>query len=309
MYYIPYAYTGPGELTMRPRLLLWCLLLLLAALPVWAQQSITPNWSHPLVRDLISWWLMAPALSGGLQVYDIISRNDATLTNMGFGVLSGWAPSDRRGGSWHVAFDGTDDYLLVGNLPVYDFGTQSWTVEGWAKAGSAPGSQYLIAKRRVDNSPPGGWFARLTSGGALNARLADGLGNAAAERTSVTTGLTTTTWFHWTVVFTGDTTTGANNDVTLYINGLLDQGTLTSSGDPYSACSCNLVLGTLSDLSTWLNGAQANMRVYRRGLTATEVFQVYTLGPQGDPGLLALPPVLVAAPMGGSPGSFFPFFR
>jgi Concanavalin A-like lectin/glucanases superfamily len=283
-------------------------LLVLMACPGSAQLR-TPDLGHPLLANLISWWSAAPGFTGSTRLFDFVSRNHGALVNMGFGTTSGWAASDRRGGSLHLAFDGVDDYVLIGDLPVYDFPDTTFTVEVAARATLAG---YLVAKRQSTiGVQGGGWFLRLDGGGTLTARLLDTGNTTAAQRSSTTTTLLNGTWFHAVVVFTSDTTTLANNDLTMYINGVEDQGARTDSGvGPYIPCVCPLVFGVLADFAsgTWLTGAESMIRIWGRGLSAAEVA---VLAGQAalDPLSLMQPLDTPAAARTGSPGSFFNLFR
>jgi Concanavalin A-like lectin/glucanases superfamily len=280
------------------------------------QQLPTPDVSDLLLRGLVSWWRGVPGFTGGASMYDITpTRNNGTLTNMGFTSTSGWTISTRPGGTGQVSFDGVDDYVLIGDLPMYDFPDSTFSVEVSFRA-TAQG--YLVA-RRTAASGGGGWFLRLDSPGILTARIVTASNTVAANNSTVTATLTNGAWYHAIVVFTTNTISSSSNVVTIYLNGVVDQGTPTPPADVYTPCNgganCPVVFGVISDQGpgTWLTGSIDQVRIWNRPLSDGEIAALYAQWQRGDASLVSLPPTVMpaqtAAGVAQKPRKFFNTFR
>jgi hypothetical protein len=229
------------------------------------------NYAMPQARNLQALWVVRPGFMGGTSWVDLTRRQVTTLTGMAptGSATSGWGLTTRKGGSGEMRFDGVNDYLDGGTSTVYDFPNMTFAVAGWTRA-TALGT--LIGRRdSAATNPSGGWFVRLNATGTLETRICDVDNGTTAGRLSVSTTLLSGAWFHWLVVFTTDTVTAGNNTITIYINGVLDQGTLTTGGGPYTAGPYPLRLGTNANGSAYLTGAMDDVRFYRSGVAASQV--------------------------------------
>jgi hypothetical protein len=295
---------------MRRLVLLLALLLLLLPLVV-AGQSLplwplldphTPlNRQHPLSRGLMSGWQVIPGLSGGATWYNLAAPYHGTLVNMTTaGGASGWGSTVRTGGHGELRVDGVGGYVRVGAFSAYDFPNQSFTVSLCHRA-STPG--YLVARRSgTCDAGCGGWFLRLDSGGTYTARVVDDGNVSAGNRTSVTTTALNGAWHHIAVVFTTNTVTLASNDVTLYHNGVEDQGSRTDSGvAPYTASVFPLVFGMTSDadVTTAMTGALDAIWIWNRGLQASDMPALAATCRQRSPFLAYASLPLLLAPSSG----------
>jgi hypothetical protein len=161
-------------------------------------------------------------------------------------------------------------------------------------------NRYLVAKRTT----AGGWFLRVNSDGTLEARITDASNTASAYRDTLQA-YNTGVWTHVAVVYTTDTTTGTNNDVTLYVNGVVDQSARGSSFNaPYVTCACALAFGCTSDQAGFVTGGLDDVRIWTRGLSQSEVTLLYRQGlqpPSGAPGIVAQ--------LGITLRTLLPFFR
>jgi concanavalin A-like lectin/glucanase superfamily protein len=237
-----------------------------ASLPV-APASVTLadlNLQHPILapRGLLGWWVVAPPLMGGGVWWNVLQRWPGTLTNMGAG--SGWGPTTRPSWYGEMRFDGADDSIVLGTDATFDFVNTTFTVcaHFWSVNSATQG--YIIGKRSTASL--GGWFVRLDPD-VLHARIE--APPADYDRTSVGTynnGL----WHSVVVIFTTDTATAGTNSITIYVDGVLEQGTLTGSGLYGGGCpSCNLMFGAV-EAGASLAGALDNVRIYQRALSAAE---------------------------------------
>jgi hypothetical protein len=251
------------------------LLLLLVVVPLaFAQRSMMTvdvtnpiNTANPQAKGLLRVWQVLPGRMGGTNWADLVAHAPAALISMAptGSTTSGWGTTKRRGGFGELRFDGTDDYIDLGTSTFYDFPNTTFAVSGWCRA---TGAGYVIA-RRLGSGGNGGWFLRLNGDGTLTARIIDTGNTTAAERASLTTSALNGQWFHFLVVFVTDTATAATNDVTIYIDGRLSQGTRgTTSGLPYTLGAYALTLGATSDPAAFLTGALDDVRIYTRSLGA-----------------------------------------
>lgn len=214
-------------------------------------------------QRLLSWHLVVSPLAGGPTWYDLIGQRHHTITGNADGF--GFQPTNRSHWWGEMRLNGSSTVLLGTNDTFYDFLDQTFTVSLRWRATVAG---YLVGKR----ASAGGWWLRVESDGTLTARITDAGNIAAAERTTVGTGYMDGAWHHATVVFTTDTITAANNDVTIYADGVLDQGARsTSSALPATACACALAFGARSDqtVGSFLTGSIDDIRIYAGSLPTT----------------------------------------
>jgi len=75
------------------------------------------NWANPLNHGLVSWWLAIPNHTSGTSTWrDLCVKNDGTLTNFA-NVDTAWQTQGQPGGFGALGFDGTDDYVDVPDSP------------------------------------------------------------------------------------------------------------------------------------------------------------------------------------------------
>jgi hypothetical protein len=262
---------------------------------------------HPLLYGLAGWWRVLPGLDGGRQAYDLAGLRHATLTSMGVGL--GTQPSTRPGATGEWRLDGTASYLTLGDLADFDYANATFTVMTWFRSTDTT-TRYLIA-RRIGDGAHGGWFIRVNgAAGTITARICDSGDLAAGERTTVSTTTTNGLWQHVAVVFQTDTVTRANNDMTIYLNGLVDQGSRSDSGaGAYAVCSggsCPVNFGASSVPDFFLTGALDHIMIFGRGLNSHAITGLLRESMQGDPTLLRWAQPWVPSPL--NTGSFQLFF-
>jgi Concanavalin A-like lectin/glucanases superfamily len=251
-----------------------------------------------------------PLLSGGPQWYNLMGDRHGTLINMGSG--SGWQPSQGGQGWGEIRFDEVNDAVSLGALPLWQFANTTFTA-AFRFRSTGTGTGYLLASRTV--APPsastsGGYLLRLDgSSGTITARLMTAGATVVAGRTTVRATYTDGQWHTVVVVFRTDTSTGGGNDVTIYGDGALDQGSLsTTGGVGYDPCEnvtpgCTLTLGTTHDGIAYLLGGMDDVRIWQRGLSATEAMAYHTQMAPDYGGMFLAEPVALgsvapAAPRG-----------
>jgi hypothetical protein len=229
------------------------------------------DWSHPLLRGIIGWWYIVPTLAGGNKWYDIRGYKHGTLNNMTAGF--GFQPTSKNEWFGEMRFGGTDDSILIGSDSSFQFADTTFTVVGWVRATACPSNCYLVSRRP---SFGGSWFTRIESDGALDARIDGASATPAVDKVTTSTALMDGTWRRFAIVFTTSTTVTAGNDVTIYVNGVLDQGANLATGTEVYSPTGNLSFGAYYDGSAgFLVGALQDIRIYSRGWSASEAAADY----------------------------------
>ncbi|MFC1623922.1 LamG domain-containing protein [Candidatus Omnitrophota bacterium] len=156
----------------------------------------------------VGWWQM-DEYSGKLAHDNSGNGNDGTLTNMD---EADWVLGKHGSG---LDFDGSNDYVDCGNDSVFNFTTQ-FTVEAWIKPSDVSDYRRIVSKFESPDLP---WIFTIDSSGVLNLQVRP---NVSTRASSVT--ISTTEWTHVVGVYDG----GASR-LDVYINGVLNNGTLTNA--------------------------------------------------------------------------------
>ena len=157
-------------------------------------------------------------------------------------------------------FDGTDDYVTIGDIDAIDNVSQL-TAAGWFYFDGLANNLRLISKQ-IGSNNSAGWsiaLGSLATGDSDNIRFThnfDGSSNGSIYTTGL--GLTTGHWYHIAVVYDGTQAT-ASDRVAIYINGRIQTNNVDGSAVPtiLPATTQNLALGANSDGSN--NFFQGNM--------------------------------------------------
>ena len=140
------------------------------------------------------------------------SASNHNMTFHGDPILS---TSQKKFGSSSLLLDGTDDYLSASDHADFDFGANDFTVETWARWGTTPSGNQLIAAHYDYGSSDGSWYFRATAtgfrAGFSDDRTADDGHYVALDWTY---SIVADTWYHLALVRSG-------NNVILFINGVL----------------------------------------------------------------------------------------
>lgn len=216
--------------------------------------SAPVDWSHPLNRGLVAWWLAwpAPGCFGGNTWRDLTRRKEGILTN---GPT--WRGTSRPGGLGRLALDGSNDKVVH---PALSF-AGAFTVAFWAYDTAVNGSIYLGG---------GGSQNRIgLSSTQVVLRLAD---NATAINHSETT---TVRWRHWVLSRT------AAGNVSVYWDGIFLDVRAATGTAVFDTMGCR------GDSISFMNGSLDDVRYWDRALSAAAASQVYNLSRRGNPGTLA----------------------
>jgi len=179
------------------------------------------------------------------------NSNNGTLTN-------GPTYSIDNGGS--IVFDGTNDYVNLGNI--LNIGTGQFSIECIARISSLATANFSkVASKGVYNE--NGWRLRMNKTASNVYRIA-----LEYDPTSVITILNPIqpdTWYHFLVC------RDSSNLMSTYANGVLTSTTTITSDLTNS--NYNYIIGDSGALLEPFNGNVACYRHYNRALTATEVQQ------------------------------------
>ncbi len=129
-------------------------------------------------------------------------------------VASGNAQIDTaqsKFGGTSALFDGTGDYLNVGETSDFAFGTGNFTVECWIRNSKSSSTRKsgIISKRNYDNINSGGWGIYLTTDDGKIGWEQLFSGGASYE---ISTTISANTWYHMAVVRSG-------TSMNIYIDG------------------------------------------------------------------------------------------
>ena len=170
------------------------------------------------------------------------------------------------------AFDGINDYVSV---PAFDMGG-NWTVEGWINPASCSDDNHCTLFARSNGNFDGIWIGYLGAGHPLNNEFAFDIGNGSTWQITLHTNSKYPfgSWYYVAATKNGDT-------YSLYVNGVLrDQKTYEDVSLNYQTREArmgNWNYGTTS----YLQGRIDEMSVYKRPLSPTEVWSLYTAGTSG----------------------------
>ncbi len=232
-------------------------------------QGAPINWSHPLAKGLVGFWLMNEG--GGNKIYDLSGNNNTgTLTNMAIPATatSGWNPSRTGMG---LSFDGVNDYV---NIPdTASLRPTTLTISAWVNP----------------NSP--GTYARILSKGLSVSERDYSIGKQDTKATfffynSTNAQVWTTTdtwaslfpsgsWNHLAVSYTQ----GSGASLRFYVNGVLKAGSWTvGTGNVNFEYDTNpLYIGTCFStiVTEQFNGLIDDVRIFNRELSPQEVMESY----------------------------------
>ena len=160
-------------------------------------------------------------------------------------------------------FDGTDDYINVGNHSSLNI-TDAITIEAWVK-GAVDGADQLVYAGIAGSKSYK--LGMSVSGGTFNFRVYT---DVAGEQVNSTTIMEQDIWYHVVGVYTG-------SKIRIYVNGILeDEGDKAGSMIPFNNAYIGWQTGGLAG-ERYFNGAIDEVRIYNEVLIALEIKNHYEL--------------------------------
>ena len=169
-----------------------------------------------------------------------------------------------------IVFDGTNDYVdTVNTGTTFQFANVTFTVSLWIKTSATSG--VIISKGATASTA--GWMFQFDSAGTVSGTTKGSDGTNTYNRTSTST-VNNNTWRNIVAVYTTNTTTLASNTTSIYIDGVLSNGTGTLGGLVYATTTDTVQIGRRPTGAYW-SGSVSNIQIYNRSLTSTEILQNY----------------------------------
>lgn len=239
------------------------------------------NWSHPLNRGLVSWWLALQGQQRGVIFRDLCNRNNGTLTNG-----PEWNGARGRPGGWGcVRMTANNHNVSIGDVTTYD-GLTSLTISLWISLDSTAND---ATGRRI-----------VTKWGATTATRAFLLSQSNGDGDSLTFAVFSGSESNYTIKTTSGVLTAGNHHhvvvtwigggtVAIHIDGRsvsLTDGSLGTHPTSIPNSSSAFMFGQESSGLNSMLGSIDSVRTYRRALSANEVAALIQEERQGYPGLL-----------------------
>lgn len=208
-------------------------------------QDATGLWSN----SYTSVWHLSQTGNGTLGEF-VDSTANAISAQGGGGTASQVPTATASGYIGTGQYFTTDDYI---NIPAasessFDFTDSSFTVSGWIN--STGNTQHIISKNT--NASSGGWIVDISSN-KLRGTI-KGTGGASTAVRSSTSNINDGAWHHFAITFTTSTSVGASNTISVYIDGALNQGSLTNDGSVYLPVSQTVEIGRRGGATAYLTG-------------------------------------------------------
>ena len=219
------------------------------------------RYEYPSLRQgLVGAW--CPSLgASGLTLIDRSGRGShGTLVNMG--GQQNWTPS---GGAVSLQFDGSNDYVTMGNSPAHDVFNGNCTISIWARvpwfppAGSAPPP--LLSKGYRYVSSFNGVAIHYFEYVSVNYFQCN-FGASGTQNDTNCANVSANVWYHCVWQIDGATRRA-------YLNGVLSDSRSHSAF--VNSSTCDLMIGSQSASTPYLNGAIDDFRLYSRALTLAEI--------------------------------------
>lgn len=249
--------------------------------------TVTPNPSATATPNPTVTVTPAPSttpVKTGLVLWYDMSSTTSTLTDLSSshnnGVVYGATYAKLAGGTGSRTFDGQNDYILVKNAASLN-PTTGMTVEVLAKPTKSSTLQSLVSKSRT-SSPGDGYTLWLTSGNKPESIMfSKQRGEAYVDGSAITANK----WYDIVSVYDG-------SKITLYVNGV-KSGSAACVGT--SPSTMDLTIGKYSPSNiAYFTGSIANVMVYNRALTASEIKTNYN----ADASRVGLPALSTASESG-----------
>lgn len=219
--------------------------------------------SHPLARGLVGWWPLNEG--GGTRVADVGSyQNPGAFGNITPSSTSGWSggPHGRA-----VRFDGSDDIISVPHSASLAL-TGDMSACAWVNVTSVANYRSVLIKGNGGAGYPAPFQITV---GVTYSEISANFGNGSSQATVDSYPDTAVPLNQWT--FIAATRLGSN--VWLYMNGrMVKAGSIGAQAVTDAGTALGIGSRTPGTAYPMLGGI-ANVRLYNRALSASEVAQLY----------------------------------
>lgn len=222
-----------------------------------AKTIVNAGQNSQITDGLVGLWSFnGPDLSG-TTAYDRSGQgNNGTLTN-GPSVYPGKVGQA-------LSFDGTDDYVTLGQPTILNNLTAPMTVSAWVKPSAFPsaGNYMTIVGKMYD------WQLEVHDNGGVMFRRWSAYQSSGGTPAALGTGI----WSHVAVTLSTD---GSNNCL-IYVNGVLNStGTIAT---PLNTNTANTkISGYIQSDINYFAGPIDEVRLYDRALSAAEIATLYNM--------------------------------
>lgn len=222
-------------------------------------------WTFTTTQTAFGWYFND---ANGTIASEAFGTNNGTLTN---GPV--WTNGLNSGA---LSFDGIDDYVSVPSNAALRISSGSLTISAWVKFNALPDLQTILAKGAANGNLN---YALRTAASPSNDEFTfyfhDG-GNWRVYTTN-NANLATSTWYQVVLTFT----IGNGSSIKVYLNNSLLTGSwVQGTGNEMPVTTTSpLTIGGLPTTQR-LNGILDDIRMFRATLTANQIQQLYSAGPQ-----------------------------
>ena len=189
-----------------------------------------------------------------------------------------------------LLLNGTTQYVSIGNIAALDFtGAAPFSVTGWIKPTSFTAGNMIISKMPGVLASTSGWLFYTDGVGRLRFFIGGPTGSVFVHTTA---GLSTGTWYHVAMTYSGS---GTAAGVNLYINGVVQAKTTVT--DTYSASAANTAdvrLGARADGSLFFPGNLFAVTPWSTALSGANITALYNAGVPIDARLSAAAASIIA---------------
>ncbi len=237
--------------------------------------------SYAGISDATTWDFMSadetdPTMTiSAIEGLSGFSSNDATLsltftasestTDFVLGdITTGNGSIGNFKGGRALNFDGSDDYVTVGNPAALQMPTTSQTmsIQTWFNLDDTDASGYMLCKGTPGTN---GYYIKIDKNSSSDIKYGFGFGDASVRSTTASE---TGSWHH--LLATDDGTT-----IRLYYDG---EEISTGSSDRVASTSDNLIIGARSTLANEFDGALDDVAIWNDALDADAVVALYNSG-------------------------------
>jgi hypothetical protein len=218
--------------------------------------------------------------SGLVLALDAADRNSYPRTGTTWKDLSGNnyngtltnSPTFSGLNGGNIVFNGTNQYVDTVNTTGLNFTNTTGTISLWFRTSASTANSPMLITKSMDAT--GGWAIIIDPAAILYFEGKNSGGGATAFYRYVNKVCNDGIWHNVVAVFTTSTTVIANNNISMYLDGVLANGAQTQI-TVYGGNTAGTVQIARRSSGNYYNGNLSNVQIYNRGLTATEVLQNY----------------------------------